>query len=118
MEQQRLSLQAHTLLLHGAILHTKGAPFLAGGYGFSLGLKASHIEPTVALGALGATPESLFDHLHIAMQVLEEEAAMAASAAMAETVMQSLGQALTQPAPHSARAGLQVTHASAQVLPT
>ena len=42
-------------------------------------------------------------------QVLEEEAAMA-SAAMAETVMQSLGQALTQPAPHNARAGLQVSH--------
>ena len=31
-----------------------------------------------------------------------------ASAAMAQTVMQSLGQALTQPAPRSARAGLQV----------
>ena len=34
---------------------------------------------------------------------------MAASAAMAETVMQSLGQALTQPAPRNARAGLQVS---------
>lgn len=31
-----------------------------------------------------------------------------ASAAMAQTAMQSLGQALTQPAPRNARAGLQV----------
>lgn len=44
----------------------------------------------------------------LTLQVLEEEAAMAASAAMAETVLESLGQALTQPAPRSARAGLQV----------